>query len=103
MYLRVKFPAISDAKLKEEMFDRPQIRTLFEDANFEGSLNETERAAWASFKNVSQNFLGNKRSENYNTLVNELLKNYKNLDCLMNLKLHFLDSHFNSFPDNCGD
>ena len=30
-YLGEKFPAISDAKLKEGIFDGPQIRALFED------------------------------------------------------------------------
>ncbi|GBP60895.1 hypothetical protein EVAR_48699_1 [Eumeta japonica] len=33
-YLRGKFPAISDAKLKEGIFNGPQIRTLFQDTNF---------------------------------------------------------------------
>lgn len=102
-YLRAKFPAISDAKLKEGIFDGPQIRTLFQDANFEGTMNDTEKAAWVSFKNVSQNFLGNNKREDYSTLVDELLQNYQNLGCLMNLKLHFLHSHLNHFPENCGD
>ncbi|GBP10891.1 hypothetical protein EVAR_5469_1 [Eumeta japonica] len=35
-YLRGKFPAISDAKLKEGIFNGPQIRTLFQDTNFSG-------------------------------------------------------------------
>lgn len=102
-YLREKFPAISDAKLKEGIFNGPQIRTLFRDANFTGKMNDTERAAWVSFKDVSQNFLGNNKSENYRTLVEDLVTNYKNLGCLMNLKLHFLDSHIDHFPENLGE
>ncbi|XP_044578330.1 uncharacterized protein LOC123260976 [Cotesia glomerata] len=50
------------------------LQSLFQDANFEGTMNDTEKAAWVSFKNVSQNFLGNNRN-----------------------------SHLDHFPDNCGD
>ncbi|KAK4873917.1 hypothetical protein RN001_013277 [Aquatica leii] len=53
--LKEKFLAISDAKLKEGIFNGPQIRTLFQDANFTGKMNDTEREAWANFKNVSKN------------------------------------------------
>lgn len=34
MYIGQKFPTISDAKLKQGVFDGPQIRTLFKDTNF---------------------------------------------------------------------
>lgn len=81
----------------------PQIRTLFQDANFPDTMNDTERAAWVSFKRVCQIFLGNNKSENYRTIVGELVTNYKNLGCLMNLKLHFLDSHIDHFPENLGE
>lgn len=52
------FPAISDAKFKEGIFDGPQIRTLFNDANFVVKMSDMERAAWISSK-----------SENYKTLI----------------------------------
>jgi len=29
--------------------------------------------------------------------------NYKRLGCLMNLKLHFFESHLDYFPENLGD
>lgn len=32
-----------------------------------------------------------------------MVENYKTLGCLMNLKLHFLDSHIDYFPENLGD
>lgn len=63
------FPAISDAKFKEGIFDGPQIRPLFNDANFVVKMSDMERAAWVSFKNISQNFLGNSKSENSKTLI----------------------------------
>ena len=36
---------------------RPQIRELFNDLNFEASLNCAEEAAWNSFKSINENFL----------------------------------------------
>lgn len=102
-YIGEKFPAISDAKLKEGIFDGPQIRTLFQDENFITKMNDIEKAAWQSFKNTSQNFLGNDKSEDYQNLIEELLKNFQQLGCLMSLKLHFLHSHLDYFPENLGD
>jgi hypothetical protein len=58
MYLKNKFPRISDAKIKKRMFVGPQIRGLIEDVNFEDQLSEVEKAAWKSFKNVTTNFFG---------------------------------------------
>ncbi|CAH1114477.1 unnamed protein product [Psylliodes chrysocephalus] len=72
------------------------------DDNFEYKMIEIERAAWASFEEVSQNFLGNTKSENYVNLVEELY-NYDTLGCLMNSKLHYLHSHLSHFPENPGD
>lgn len=102
LYLRRKFARISEAKLKEGMFVGPQIRELFKDENFETTLSRTENRAWTAFKNVCSNFLGNRKSENYKDLVEELIQSYKTLGCNMSLKLHFLHSHLEFFPDNLG-
>jgi len=32
-----------------------------------------------------------------------MMENYKELGCLMNLKLHYLHSHIDYFPINLGD
>ncbi|KMQ83772.1 hypothetical protein RF55_19128 [Lasius niger] len=32
-----------------------------------------------------------------------MVENFRKLGCLMNLKLHFLDSHFDYFPEILGD
>ena len=69
-YSGEKFPAISDAKLREGIFDGPQIRTLFQDKNFTNHMNEIEKVACQSVKN---------------------------------LKLHFLHTHLDYFPENLGD
>lgn len=101
-FLKSKFPKISDAKIKEGIFVGPDIRKLMNDIQFEDSLNDCEVAAWKSFKNVVNNFLGNNKADNYKELITELLKNYKALGCNMSLKIHFLDSHLDFFPTNLG-
>ncbi|UYV67732.1 hypothetical protein LAZ67_5001799 [Cordylochernes scorpioides] len=70
--------------------------------NFQNSLNEVEAAAWNSFRNVCKNFLGSVKVENYRDIVNDLLLSYKALGCNMSLKIHFLHSHLDFFPDNLG-
>ena len=66
-------------------------------------MTVNEKAAWQIFKSVCENFLGNKKSENYKELVEEMLKNLKSLVCLMSYKMHFLHSHLDYFPSNLGD
>ena len=88
-YLRERFPKLSDAKIKEGIFDGPQIRKMLH--------------AWLSFKKVCLEFLGNKKSENYREIVAEMIDNFKKMGCLMSYKVHFLHSHINEFPDNLGD
>ncbi|UYV78775.1 hypothetical protein LAZ67_16002710 [Cordylochernes scorpioides] len=85
-YLKQKFSSISEAKIKEGIFVGPQIRELQQDGNFQNSLNEVEAAAWNLFRNVCKNFLGS----------------VKALGCNMSLKIHFLHSHLDFFPDNLG-
>lgn len=93
LYLKQKFPHISDAKIKEGVFVGPQIKQLFDDDAFSNSLSRKEKRAWESFVFVCRNFLGNKRSDDYQQRIDELLKSYKALGCNMSLKVHFLHSH----------
>jgi len=46
--------------------------------------------------------LGNRRAQNYEDLVNNLLQSYQTLGSYMSLKIHFLHSHLDFFPENCG-
>ncbi|KYM93998.1 hypothetical protein ALC62_15394, partial [Cyphomyrmex costatus] len=50
-----------------------------------------------------QNFLGNKKSPHYKQIVPKMISDFQKLKCNMNLKLYFLDSHFDKFPHNLGD
>ncbi|GBL96322.1 hypothetical protein AVEN_238686-1 [Araneus ventricosus] len=77
-YLRLKFPKVSEAKIKKGIFVGPQIRQLMKDTVFESKLTRKEAAAWTSFKELAKNFLGNHKAENYRQIVNNLLKGLQN-------------------------
>jgi len=62
-YVRNKFPNVSDAKIKEDIFIGPQIRELMQVKQFDEDLNETERNAWLSFKRICKDFVGNQKAE----------------------------------------
>ncbi|XP_076039030.1 uncharacterized protein LOC143024134 [Oratosquilla oratoria] len=102
-YLLQKFPQISDAKLHAGIFDGLQIRTLLKDKHFYTNMEASEQEAWRAFSKVIDGFLGNKRSSEYISHVNELMKSFEKLGARMSIKMHFLQSHLDYFPANCGD
>ena len=79
---------------------RPQC---VKDQQFEAVLSDKEKAAWQSLEKVSISFLGNFKAANFRELVQDLMDSYEQLGCNMSLKMHFLFSHLNIFPLNCGD
>ena len=102
-YLQNRFsPLKSDAKLKAGVFIGPEIRRLIKDPDFKSHLNQLELTAWESFIKVVENFLGNRRDENYPKLVDDLLSAYHKMGCRMSLKMHFLHSHLDFFPSDLG-
>ena len=84
------FPKLSFHKIKAGAFDGPQLRTLVCNEEFVNKMNDKERVAWLSFVEVTQNFLGNKKADNYHVLVTTMLLAYRDLGCKMSIKLHFL-------------
>src|SRR5258705_1856737 len=102
-YWHRKFPRLTPAKIKEGVFVGPQIRLLMRDSVFDESLTEKEKCARQGFKNVVENFLGNRRSTDYKRVVDQMLHAYNALGCNMSLKVHFMHSHLDYFPQNCGD
>ena len=72
------------------------------DADFEIQMTQVEKEAWLSFKAVIEGFLGNNKSPNYESLVRDMLQKFQNLGCNMSLKIHFLFSHLDYFPQNLG-
>ncbi|GFX51572.1 uncharacterized protein TNCV_5012761 [Trichonephila clavipes] len=102
-FLSRKFHGLSIEKLKAGIFDGPQIRQLVKDSNFVKSTTEVESKAWNSFVLVMSNFLGKKRSDDHVELVESMISNLKVLGCNMSIKIHFLHSHLDRFPQNLGD
>jgi hypothetical protein len=53
-------------------------------------------------KNVTSSFFwgGNHKAENYRDMVADLVQSYKAVECNMSLKVHFLGSHLDFFPEN---
>ena len=69
LYLRQKFPLLSDAKTQEGVFTGPDIRSLLRDEVCERIITGDEQRAWHAFREVVTCFLGNRRADNYKDLV----------------------------------
>ncbi|GBM96904.1 hypothetical protein AVEN_99097-1 [Araneus ventricosus] len=63
-YLNLKFPKVSETKIKEGIFVGPQFRQLMKDPVFESKLTKKEAAAWTLFKELEENFFENHKAEN---------------------------------------
>ena len=101
-YMYRAFPNQTLEKLKAGIFDGPQIRKLMNDSCFQESMTSSELSAWRAFVNVAQNFLGNHRSCNYEELVKNLIDKFQEIGANMSIKMHFLFSHLDLFPENMG-
>jgi hypothetical protein len=102
LYLRQKFPLLSNAKIREGVFTGPDIRSLLRDKVFERIITGDEQRAWHAFREMFTGFLGNTRADNYKDLTAELLSLYQKLGCNMSVKIHFLGTHLDFFLENCG-
>jgi hypothetical protein len=51
-YVRNKVPNVSNVKMEEGVFIRPQLRELMQDKQFDEDLNETEINACLLFKRI---------------------------------------------------
>jgi hypothetical protein len=66
LFLKLKFPKLNDAKIKEGIFVGPQIRKLCEKVGFKGTC-------CLVVEDVCEFFLGNYKADHYKTII--LLKN----------------------------
>ena len=85
------------------MFNGPEIRELTNDEAITASMSAVEKTAWTAFRVVISNFLGKRRGLDYKKQIKELFKSFQFLGARMSVKMHFLCSHLDYFPDNCGD
>jgi hypothetical protein len=51
---------------------------------------------------VEKEFWGKRKAQKYKDHVNSLLQSYQKLGCNMSLRIYFLHSKLNFFPENCG-
>ena len=102
-YILSAFPGLSNEKLKAGIFDGRQIRNLIKDPNFQHSMNKIELASWLSFVEVVQSLLENRKADSYKDIVQKLLDNFQALGIIMSIKVDFLHSHLDRFPENLGD
>ena len=49
-------------------------------------MYKTEENAWKSFKEVVKHFLGNRKSPDYENIVDDMLNNFHKLGCNMSIK-----------------
>ncbi|GBN40971.1 hypothetical protein AVEN_249501-1 [Araneus ventricosus] len=61
-----------------------------------------EEEARDSFKDVVHMFLENTKDPLYKTIVQRMLTAYEAQGCKMSLKVHFLHSHIDNFPESLG-
>ena len=62
-----------------------------------------EKTAWKSLKMSLLIFWEIiRQKKNYHDMVADLVQSYKATGCNMSLKVHFLDSHLDLFPENLG-
>jgi len=71
-----------------------------QDKQFDEDVNETERNARLLFKKICKDFLGNYKAANYKDVVQDLSTSYKAVGCNLNLKIYFLESQLDFFPEN---
>ena len=102
-YILSAFPGLSNEKLKAGIFDGRQIRNLIKDPNFQHSMSKIELASWLSFVEVVQSLLENRKADSYKDIVQKLLDNFQALGIIMSIKVDFLHSHLDRFPENLGD
>ncbi|GBN73965.1 hypothetical protein AVEN_18997-1 [Araneus ventricosus] len=86
-YLHLKFPKVSEAKIKENIFVEPQFKQLMKGPMFESKLTKKEAAAWISFKELAKDFFGNHKAKNG---MEHVVEN------------SFLHSHLDFVPENLG-
>ena len=101
-YLIYAFSKLSYDNINADVFDGPHIRLLVHDKTYVEVMNNREKVTWLSFVEEMQNFLGNIKAENYQVLVVSMLLAFRDLECSMSIKLHFLEAHLDKFPDNLG-
>ncbi|XP_043273337.1 uncharacterized protein [Venturia canescens] len=94
----------ADVRLLPDLVLRPAhpVRVKFipiEKHRLLTTMNNSE-SRMLEFQRSRENFLGKNKSPNYEEIITKMGINYGKQFCLMNLRLHFLHSHLDAFPEN---
>jgi hypothetical protein len=102
-FLCEKFPKHGTENIKVGVFIGPETRQLFRDPQFHLVLSDDEKATWNAFGHVATGSVGNVGLKvfNFMKLVADVITFSEALGCNMTPKMHFLQSHLDSFPVNC--
>jgi hypothetical protein len=65
-------------------------------------MTEFEREAWIAFRSVFTKFLGVQKDPDYVTIAANMQEKFKFLGRLISLKINFLNSYLEFFPENLG-
>jgi hypothetical protein len=101
-FLQTRFPTLSKCKVKEGIFNGPDIRKLIRSVEFDSKLNLTELDAWKSVKDVICGFLGKNRDSEYKAMIDKMIQSFKLQNVNMSLKVHLLKSHQDFFASDLG-
>lgn len=75
----------------------PQVSKLMKNDQFAATLNAVEKRPFDAINDVIDNFLGNRKAENYREIVGELIQLFREMNVNMSLKIHFLHNHLDFF------
>lgn len=101
-FLDSMFPKLSRLKIEEGIFVGPQIRKVLHSDEFQNTLTDNQRRAWESFEAVVDGFLGNNKDKNYARIVARMLNDFGKIGSTLSLKMHYMKSHLDFFPNNLG-
>lgn len=96
------FPKLTMDKINAGVFVGPDILKILKDRPFFETLSDQHKEALMALKDLTGNFLGNKRASNYVDLVQNFLQKFEAINALMSIKMHFLKCHLNEFAENLG-
>ena len=96
------FPGLSEENLKAGIFDGSKIWKMIRYKDFMASTTTIEKRIWHAFVEVVNNFLGNRKTDNYMKIVTELIAWFEMHDGNMSIKIYFLFSHLDKFQGEIG-
>lgn len=65
-------------------------------------MTTLEINSWNSLAGAVQNLLDNYWSNDYCNVVESILNSYRALVAIMSIKINFMYTHLDKFPENCG-